>query len=195
MTNIFEICRRIAELNGRCVNRFDTTIRIIYNDPFECDLEINYNKIGSIESLEVFFGGREVFQYCSNSEVKNHIVSGKWQELVDCLRDDIRPSDELLELCKAEAKKNRSSLKEICAEYLLVFNHEDELCDKELANTQKTFSYDNGGIFVELQKDRTWRILHVYHDNVLVFWYRWCSFGRSLACNKGILADVDWTEF
>ncbi len=185
---IFENCKELALNDGCCINRYNQALRIIYTDPYECGLEIDYNRINGQESMSVYVGGREVFHYHDGDQVDSrwYVVSGKWQLLVDELCAKTLPDADSLASYKAEAERNKSLL-----------NESRERCLKLVAseNVDKDMSkYEKDGIVVELQKSQSWRILHVFRDNKLMFFYRWCNLGHNLSCDKGRLVSRDWLD-
>ena len=186
---IFEICKELALNDGCCINRYNHALRIIYTDPYECGLEIDYNRINDRESISVYSGGREVFHYHDGDQADSrwYVVSGKWQVLIDELHAKALSDADSLAMYKAEAARNKTLLEERRERCLKLVTPKDN-------GSENLSKYEKDGIVVELQKNQSWRILHVFRDNKLMFFYRWCNLGHNLSCDKGRLVSGDWLD-
>lgn len=200
---IFDVCKDLALNKGRRVRNFDMTLHAIYNDPFGCDIKIDYSKIGILEAMSVYSGGREVFYYHDGGQHEAegwYTISGEWEELIEDIHDGklrdmgIENQDRLLASCKTEAQANKNLL-ETYREKCLDLINQSESPIRVIENKQrKTIVRINDDLFVELQENKILCVVYIYYLNELVFWYRWCKGGHKFY-DSGRLTYGGWTNF
>ena len=168
-----------------------------YVDLFGCDLRIYYHKNERIkpplEELRVWFGGMEVCRYSgSTNAIPEKCIDGIWMDLViasyyyytrNPSDDFLGENNTLIEMCRAEARKNRETIKKVTDCCLSILHNKD--CERKEYKDSLLYSYDTSvkdtTLLIESEQHYgEYDALSVCFNKKCVFSYRYNSLDSNI---------------
>ncbi|MBO7657090.1 hypothetical protein J6S55_00345 [Candidatus Saccharibacteria bacterium] len=194
MEDVFEKCKKLAKEYGQDG---------IYEDSFECGLQIIYKKICVMgicrKSIQVYAGNREVY-FHDEYTGETYFSKGNWEKLVSYLLDHEQHEKRvsvyskvlLLRSCKKEVEKNNNILSNYFLSCGALAKDQGISCSTDYGTTRYTYftSIEGHTVKVSLNCGSKYR-LFIWYDNASMFNYTWALGEKN---GKGRYVPGEWED-